>query len=67
MEEWKELLGQKVYIIFDDGSRYPSKKTGKLIKVTDKFLFLKTSNKKTESINKDRIIRFEAVGGGYDE
>ena len=58
MEQWKDLIGMELKIIFEDGENHVSKKEGVLTGVGETHLFLRTEFKE-EGINLNKVIRFE--------
>ena len=60
MEEWTQIIGKKIKVIYDDNNRYPTKKVGILLNVTPQILFLNI-NGNTEGLSISRIIRFEVL------
>jgi hypothetical protein len=60
MEEWIELYGKEIMIIFEDGENHFSRKQGILHSVNQTHLILFINNK-IEGINLSKIIRFEEV------
>jgi hypothetical protein len=60
MEQWNDLIGKDLKIIFEDGENHYSNKTGTLIGVTETHLFLRTEYKK-EGVLLSKIIRFEVM------
>jgi len=60
MEEWKELMGKEIKIIFEDGENHYSKKEGLLIEVTTTHVIIKNSSK-VEAFNLTKILRVEVI------
>ena len=60
MEEWKDVIGKQLKVIFEDGREHVSKKEGKLISTTQTHILL-LINEKIEGIRKTDIKRFEEM------
>lgn len=60
MEEWSNLYGKEIMIIFEDGENHFSKKQGILHSVNSTHLILLIGNI-IEGINLSKILRFNEV------
>ncbi|MHA1853761.1 MAG: hypothetical protein ACTSUF_09695 [Candidatus Heimdallarchaeaceae archaeon] len=64
MEGWKEHIGKKLKVIFDDGQQV-SFKIGILTGFNETHLFLRNEKRQTEGINIERVIRFEVLDDDF--
>lgn len=65
MEQWKQFIGKKTKVIFNDGD-YPKKKVGLISDVTDTHVILQT-HERTEALNLNKIDRMELMENGKKE